>query len=217
MNVCRGWLCVGMIGMALVLTGCGSNDQPEAVVVPTSRPALAAATAPAPLPPPTKVGKAYAIHEEIDKHTTESGMEIQDVRVGDGPTPKSGDQVTVNYTGWLSDGKVFDSTSKTGQPFAFGLGKGTVIKGWEEGVATMKLGGMRILTIPPALGYGSRASGSIPANSTLVFEVELLGINGNMVASKPDPAATQPATQATTKPADAIKAATEIGPPAPGK
>jgi peptidylprolyl isomerase len=201
---------VGLIGLVVLLGGCGSDEQPEQVAIPTSRPALAAATAPSPLPPPTKVGAAYKLHPEIAKHTTESGIEIQDVREGEGPSPKTGDNVTVNYTGWLADGTVFDSSKA---PFSFGLGRGTVIKGWDEGVHSMKLGGIRILTIPPALGYEDRAVGKIPGGSTLVFEVELLGVNGNMVVSRPDAAATQPATNL----ADAVKAAAQVGPPRPSK
>ncbi len=111
--------------------------------------------------------------------TTPSGLQIEDQVEGTGATPANGDQVSVHYTGWLTDGTKFDSSKDRGQPFKFTLGQGMVIKGWDEGVATMKVGGKRKLTIPPELGYGANgAGGVIPGNATLVFEVELLGIEG---------------------------------------
>ncbi len=101
-------------------------------------------------------------------------LEIEDLVVGAGREAKTGDVVEVHYTGWLTDGKKFDS-SVGGEPFSFDLGAGQVIKGWDQGVAGMKVGGKRKLTIPPELGYGSRGfPGAIPPQSTLVFEVELL-------------------------------------------
>jgi FKBP-type peptidyl-prolyl cis-trans isomerase len=107
----------------------------------------------------------------------EEKMEIKDLVVGKGTEAKSGDKVSVHYVGTLKDGgKEFDSSRKRGQPFDFPLGQGRVIKGWDQGVAGMKVGGKRKLTIPPSLAYGDRAVGSIPPNSTLVFEVELLDI-----------------------------------------
>lgn len=109
--------------------------------------------------------------------TTASGLKYVDSVVGNGPSPKQGQNVSVHYTGWLTDGKKFDSSVDRGQPFEFTLGVGRVINGWDEGVATMKVGGKRKLTIPAALGYGTRGSGgAIPPNATLIFEVELLGI-----------------------------------------
>jgi len=110
--------------------------------------------------------------------TTASGLKYEDLKVGDGAEAKSGDRVQVHYTGWLENGTKFDSSVDRGQPFAFPLGAGRVIRGWDEGVAGMKVGGKRKLTIPPALGYGERgAGGVIPPNATLVFEVELLKVN----------------------------------------
>jgi FKBP-type peptidyl-prolyl cis-trans isomerase len=109
--------------------------------------------------------------------TTPSGLQYRDDRVGDGQEAKAGDHVSVHYTGTLTDGKKFDSSRDRGQPFQFGLGAGQVIRGWDEGVAGMKVGGRRTLVIPPGLGYGPRPVGPIPANSTLVFDVELLGIH----------------------------------------
>jgi FKBP-type peptidyl-prolyl cis-trans isomerase FkpA len=101
----------------------------------------------------------------------------EDLVVGTGATAASGQKVTVHYTGWLTNGTKFDSSKDRGDPFVFPLGKGQVIKGWDQGVQGMKVGGKRKLTIPPEMGYGSRgAGGVIPPNATLVFEVELLGV-----------------------------------------
>ena len=102
---------------------------------------------------------------------------MEDVIAGTGATAASGQKVTVHYTGWLTNGTKFDSSKDRGDPFVFPLGKGQVIKGWDQGVQGMKVGGKRKLTIPPEMGYGSRgAGGVIPPNATLVFEVELLGV-----------------------------------------
>ena len=113
--------------------------------------------------------------------TTSSGLKITDTQAGTGATPKTGQICVMHYTGWLyQDGKKgakFDSSVDRGQPFEFPIGTGRVIKGWDEGVASMKVGGKRTLIIPPELGYGARgAGGVIPPNATLVFEVELLGV-----------------------------------------
>ncbi len=117
-------------------------------------------------------------NNEIEKTiTTESGLKIEDKIVGDGDEALAGKTVTVNYTGTLVNGDQFDSSIGRA-PFSFPLGSGRVIKGWDEGVAGMKVGGKRILTIPPELGYGSRGAGNvIPANATLIFEVDLLKVN----------------------------------------
>jgi FKBP-type peptidyl-prolyl cis-trans isomerase len=104
-------------------------------------------------------------------------LKIEDLKPGTGAEAKSGDQVRVHYTGWLTDGKKFDSSVDRNQPFVFPLGAGRVIKGWDQGVAGMKVGGKRKLTIPPDLGYGATGAGNvIPPNATLVFEVELLEV-----------------------------------------
>ena len=109
--------------------------------------------------------------------TTSSGLQYIDQVVGTGDTAKAGQTVSVHYTGWLTHGKKFDSSVDRGQPFSFKLGVGQVIKGWDEGVQGMKIGGKRKLTIPSNLGYGARgAGGLIPPHATLVFDVELLGV-----------------------------------------
>ena len=108
---------------------------------------------------------------------TPSGLEYEDLVAGSGDEAVAGKSVEVHYTGWLTDGSKFDSSLDRRQPFVFKLGAGKVIKGWDEGVAGMKVGGKRKLTIPPDLGYGARGAGSaIPPGSVLVFEVELLGV-----------------------------------------
>jgi FKBP-type peptidyl-prolyl cis-trans isomerase FkpA len=108
---------------------------------------------------------------------TPSGLEYEDLKVGTGAEAKRGNTVNVHYTGWLTSGKKFDSSVDRGEPFSFKLGAGMVIRGWDEGVAGMKIGGTRKLTIPPELGYGADgAGGVIPPNATLVFDVELLGV-----------------------------------------
>jgi peptidylprolyl isomerase len=128
--------------------------------------AMAAGTAPAGAQPVT---------------STPSGLKIIELKVGTGASPKPGQTVVVHYTGWLYDngkkGKKFDSSLDRGQPFEFPIGKGQVIPGWDEGVATMKVGGKRTLIIPPNLAYGANgAGGVIPPNATLIFDVELLKI-----------------------------------------
>jgi FKBP-type peptidyl-prolyl cis-trans isomerase len=106
-----------------------------------------------------------------------TGLQIEKLVEGTGASPKTGDKVTVHYTGWLTDGKKFDSSVDRGQPFVFTIGRGQVIGGWDQGVATMKVGDKVRLTIPPELGYGARgAGGVIPPNATLIFDVELLGV-----------------------------------------
>jgi len=117
--------------------------------------------------------------DEGDYTTTESGLKYFDIVKGEGETPASGQTVVVNYTGWLVDGTKFDSSFDWGEPFAFELGAGNVILGWDEGVATMQVGGKRQLVIPPELGYGDTGSPpEIPPGATLIFEVELLEIQG---------------------------------------
>ena len=111
--------------------------------------------------------------------TTASGLVIDDIETGSGETAVKGKMVSVHYTGWLTDGRKFDSSKDRNDPFNFPLGAGHVIRGWDEGVQGMQEGGKRKLTIPPELGYGARgAGGVIPPNATLKFDVELLGVSG---------------------------------------
>jgi peptidylprolyl isomerase len=126
----------------------------------------------------TPGGRSGAANQVIEMP---DGLKYTDTKAGDGTTAKAGSKVSVHYTGWLSDngakGKKFDSSVDRGQPFQFTLGAKQVIAGWDEGVAGMKVGGTRTLTIPPELGYGARgAPGAIPPNATLIFDVELLQV-----------------------------------------
>jgi peptidylprolyl isomerase len=124
--------------------------------------------------PPARVQAASQI-------VSPTGLRIIDTRVGKGPSPRAGQTVTVNYTGWLyvsgKKGKKFDSSFDHDKPFSFAIGTGAVIKGWDEGVSSMHVGGKRTLIIPPELGYGEEGEGDdIPANATLIFDVDLLSV-----------------------------------------
>ena len=122
------------------------------------------------LQPDVQAGKEQVV-------TTPSGLQYIDVVTGNGKVAQPGDMAVVHYTGWLKDGTKFDSSKDRNQPFQFNLGAGRVIKGWDEGVVGMKVGGTRKLIIPPELGYGARGAGRvIPPNATLTFEVELLDL-----------------------------------------
>jgi peptidylprolyl isomerase len=115
---------------------------------------------------------------DSDYETTSTGLMYHDLQIGSGTSPQKGQKVTVHYSGWLMNGKVFDSSLKRNKPFTFEIGKRKVIRGWDEGVLTMKVGGRRQLKVPSALGYGTVGSPPvIPKNATLIFEVELLEIN----------------------------------------
>ena len=128
------------------------------------------------------VAPSTGVAQSMSKSTTSaSGLQIIDTAAGSGASPKTGETCVMHYTGWLyvngQKGAKFDSSVDRGQPFEFPIGVGRVIKGWDEGVSTMKVGGKRTLIIPPDLGYGARgAGGVIPPNATLIFEVELLNI-----------------------------------------
>ncbi len=142
--------------------------------------ALAAAPALADDPKPTPAPGAEK-KSESKMTKTPSGLQYEDTKVGTGASPQKGQTAVVHYTGWLwengAKGKKFDSSVDRGTPFSFPVGMGRVIKGWDEGVATMKVGGQRVLLIPPDLGYGSRGAGAaIPPNATLIFEVELIEV-----------------------------------------
>lgn len=152
-----------------------SQTAPVAVVQSTTEPIVAQAdllTQPETNPMPQA-----APGSEENVVTTDSGLKYIDIVEGTGATPEKGQTVTVHYTGTLENGSKFDSSRDRGQPFQFPLGAGRVIKGWDEGIASMKIGGQRQLIIPPGLGYGSQgAGGVIPPNATLLFDVELLGV-----------------------------------------
>lgn len=126
----------------------------------------------------SSIPQVYPIGPDSDGfYVTRSGLKFKDLVKGQGARPQTGQTVVVHYTGWLVDGQKFDSSVDRGEPFVFVIGQGNVIKGWDEGVKGMQVGGKRRLTIPPRLGYGEKGAGeSIPPNATLIFEVELLGI-----------------------------------------
>jgi FKBP-type peptidyl-prolyl cis-trans isomerase len=158
------------LAAAIALGGCAAVNSGQA-----SPPAGGASTAQASQPSSASGATATVSGTSTQEATV---LKIEDEVVGTGEVAKSGDRVSVNYTGWLTDGTKFDSSFDRNQPFAFALGAGQVIKGWDQGVEGMKVGGKRKLTIPPELGYGSQgAGGVIPPNATLVFEVELLKVN----------------------------------------
>lgn len=144
-------------------------------------PAALAQTKPAAEAGATKAAAPEAAKKESKMVKTESGLGYEDVVVGTGASPAAGQTCVMHYTGWLwvdgAKGKKFDSSVDRGEPFEFPIGRGRVIKGWDEGVASMKVGGKRTLLIPPQLGYGDRgAGGVIPPGATLLFDVELLGL-----------------------------------------
>jgi peptidylprolyl isomerase len=168
---------------SLALAACGSSDSNNASK--TASPPTggvkpgASATANQPAAPTQATdGNAPGIPPLSQPiQTTASGLRYMDEKVGGGASPKSGQHVTVHYTGWLTNGTKFDSSRDRNQPFAFAIGQGQVIKGWDEGVLAMKVGGNRRLIIPAALAYGpSGRPPTIPANSTLIFDVELISV-----------------------------------------
>ena len=164
------WVIAGIVIFVLVaviaLTTC-SNEAEEPAEEPVAEPVEQA-----PEPEPTADETPAAQAEEV------TGLEIEDIVIGEGAEAVPGSTVSVHYTGWLTDETKFDSSVDRGQPFQFTLGQGMVIKGWDEGVAGMKVGGKRRLTIPPEMGYGDQgAGGVIPPGATLIFEVELLGVS----------------------------------------
>ena len=159
------------IALAATLGASGCASQPKA-----ETPQPAAQSEPAPDPQASEAASASVPVEPVAAATA---LKIEDVKLGKGAEAKPGDLVTVNYTGYLTDGTKFDSSLNPGrEPFQFTIGKGEVIQGWDQGFAGMKVGGKRKLTIPPELGYGAQgAGGTIPPNAVLVFDVELLGVN----------------------------------------
>jgi peptidylprolyl isomerase len=149
----------------------GGRAMADTLPKPQAQSPMTVAAAPAPTQASPSQGTGT-----IAMKTTDSGLQYTDVVEGTGASPTVGKKVTVHYTGTLQDGTKFDSSRDRGQPFEFVIGVGQVIKGWDEGVGSMKVGGRRNLVIPPELGYGSRGIGPIPPNSTLLFDVELLGV-----------------------------------------
>jgi FKBP-type peptidyl-prolyl cis-trans isomerase FkpA len=141
----------------------------------------------------TEYARALAVDLSAMEYRRHSGLYVQDVVVGEGARADSGDVVTVHYTGWLPSGRQFDS-SRDGNPFPVPLGYGRVIDGWDQGVVGMRVGGQRRLVIPPALGYGDRGQGSIPANATLVFDIELLQVENRVPEGTPAGAASDSVT-----------------------
>lgn len=171
---------VGVMLVCVVFLIVAQFNQPqEAIATPlqltTEQPIATEQLAQLPVPMPDEQTEP-ASTPEATATTTDSGLQYIDLVEGTGATPRPGQTVYVHYTGTLEDGTQFDSSRDRNRPFSFRLGAGQVIRGWDEGISTMRVGGRRQLTIPPELGYGSRGVGPIPPNSTLLFDVELLRI-----------------------------------------
>lgn len=176
---------LSIVCVALLLIGCGAEKPEETapieVETPAEKPAPTVTPPPEAQPPAPTPGPDGWV-------TLPSGLKYKDKKVGTGAAVASGQRVTVHYKGWLDNGKVFDTSKKPGrEPFQFTVGNGEVIKGWDEGVAGMKVGGIRELNVPPDLGYADQDMGEIPPNSTLHFEVELLSIAGGGEGRNRDP------------------------------
>jgi len=160
----------------MLFAACGGDDDDDDVDLPTNTTVASATTGGERTP--TRPASSPTTGAIVLKNptTTASGLQFEDTVVGTGASPRAGQQVTVHYTGTFVSGQKFDSSRDSGKPFSFIIGNGQVIKGWDEGVMTMKVGGKRNLLVPPALGYGTRDYGPIPGGSTLLFEVELLSV-----------------------------------------
>ena len=169
----RLFLVAALPATLLVSAACGDGPDDAPPGSPTNT--VVTERTPVPSSPTPRTQTTGAI-KLTNPTTTPSGLKYEDVVVGTGASPTKGRQVTVHYTGTFTDGKKFDSSRDSGRPFTFVIGNGNVIAGWDEGVATMKVGGKRNLEVPPALGYGSRDYGPIPGGSTLLFEVELISV-----------------------------------------
>ena len=155
----------------VAFAACGGDGDDDTADTPTS--ASSPTTGGSPSPAATATEGPTSLQNPT---TTPSGLQYEDIVVGTGASPQNAGRVTVHYTGKFLDGKKFDSSVDRGQPFTFVIGVGQVIKGWDEGVATMKVGGKRNLIIPAALAYGARGQGPIPPNTDLYFEVELISV-----------------------------------------
>ena len=167
------------LAATLLTVGCNETaKQSSSTSSSSSTTSTSATITPAPEAQPAPAAQpATGATEGGQLHKLASGLQYQDLAVGSGKMAEAGMNVSVHYTGWLTDGTKFDSSLDRGQPFKFQLGAGQVIQGWDEGVKGMRIGGKRKLTIPPDMGYGARgAGGVIPPNATLVFDVELLDV-----------------------------------------
>jgi peptidylprolyl isomerase len=154
------------IGLMIWVAGCGKSSQPASQTPPAKTQAAQ----------PSAPGGGYSPIQG-DTVTTASGLKYIEIKVGTGLAPKTGQICAMDYTGWLTNGTKFDSSHDHGKPYPVPLGMGRVIKGWDEGISTMKMGGQRRLIVPPQLGYGERGMGGvIPPNATLIFDVELVSI-----------------------------------------
>jgi FKBP-type peptidyl-prolyl cis-trans isomerase len=160
--------CLIILASSILLAGCGKKEAP-----PPQSATQADVKAPAPDQPETSSGIPLVNGDTI---TTPSGLKYIDVVVGQGVAPAAGQAIKAHYTGWLTNGSKFDSSRDRGEPIEFPIGQGRVIKGWDEGLSSMKAGGRRMLIIPPDLAYGERGTpgGPIPPGATLVFDVELV-------------------------------------------
>jgi FKBP-type peptidyl-prolyl cis-trans isomerase len=168
------WLVVGVV---VLVAACSQSEAPKPDQS-AAQPTAAASTTSAAPNKPSDAASPPPIASTGQSTPAVTDLKIEDTKVGTGDAAVAGKSVTVHYTGWLTDGTKFDSSKNHGQPFTFQLGAGQVIRGWDQGVVGMKVGGVRKLTIPPSLGYGANgAGGVIPPNATLVFEIELLGVN----------------------------------------
>jgi peptidylprolyl isomerase len=168
--------CAGLISVCYLMVGCPEEGVPKASTTAetTSTPVATSTAVTIPSSPTATPTTTTSSGKVI---TTPSGLKYEDLKVGTGATPKTGQTVSVQYTGTLENGTKFDSSRDRGVPFEFAIGTGQVIPGWDEGLSTMKVGGRRKLIIPPNLGYGAAgAGGVIPPNATLLFDVELVGV-----------------------------------------